>query len=73
MTSKDLSTKKRIVDSTISLIMENKDVSKIPISSSTVQVSFLRREVNKKVSGFDFFDEEQRNEFIDILVDLFRK
>ena len=40
---------------------------------STVQVTFLRRDVNKKVSGFDFFDEKQRIEFIDILVDLLRK
>ncbi|HWJ03417.1 MAG TPA: hypothetical protein VNU93_07020, partial [Verrucomicrobiae bacterium] len=38
---------------------------------STMQVTFLRQVVNKKVSGFDFFDEVQRNEFIDTLVDLF--
>lgn len=39
---------------------------------STVQVTFLRKEVNK-LSGFDFYDENQRNEFINILVDLFQK
>jgi len=40
---------------------------------STIQVAFLRRAVNEQVSGFNFFDEEQRNEFIDILVDLIKQ
>jgi len=40
---------------------------------STVQVTFLRQEIYKKVNGFDFSEQEQRNEFIDTLVDLFRK
>ena len=40
---------------------------------STVQVTFLRWEVNKKMTGFDFSDVAQRNEFLDTLVDLLRK
>lgn len=36
---------------------------------SSVQVAFLRRNVTKEMNGMDFFDKEQREEFIDSLID----
>ncbi|NLI91552.1 MAG: TetR/AcrR family transcriptional regulator [Peptococcaceae bacterium] len=38
---------------------------------STIQVTFLRSDIND-ISGFDFFDPDQRNEFLEILVDLLK-
>lgn len=36
---------------------------------STIQLTFLRADIYKKQSGIDFFNREQRGEFIDMLVD----
>ncbi|MHB1419658.1 MAG: TetR/AcrR family transcriptional regulator [Bacillota bacterium] len=42
----------------------------IQVITATIQVTFLRGEVYKQYSGINFFDEKQRNEFIDIMINL---
>lgn len=41
----------------------------ITVLVSTVQVAFLRHELLKSGDGVDFFDGEQRDSYIDGLID----
>lgn len=73
----------RIIDNTMKtvngfvLLLKNSNISEkekemlLFSLTSILQVAFLRRDISKECFGIDFYNKEERDSFIDLLIDRF--